>query len=145
MKLIWPMGLIAVLAIGASASAHAQELRVKQRELTEDADLIADAKATNDACGIDVPIKIDWTNAPKDLIMDHSPESFCNAILEGVQRICGDATGKAAVKEKIKAITCGFGPERTLSLLKDGMLDYKINFNSSNDADYAYEYLQNNL
>jgi hypothetical protein len=30
-------------------------------------------------------------------------------------------------------------------VLKDGTIDYEVNFNSSNDVDYVFEYLQNNL
>ena len=41
-------------------------------------------------------------------------------------------------------MTCGFGGERSISL-KDGSLAYTINFNSANDADFVYAYLQNNL
>jgi hypothetical protein len=144
MKLIGSMGLIGLLVVGVAAGAYADEASVKQRELKQDSDLINDAKNTAKECGIDIPIKFDWTNAPQDLIMTNSPESFCDNMLYSVRRICGDADGKAAVKEKIKTISCGFGPERSMSL-KDGTLDYKINFDSSNDADYAYEFLQNNL
>jgi hypothetical protein len=36
-------------------------------------------------------------------------------------------------------------PQRSVAL-KDGAIDYKINYRqSSNDADYVFEYLQNNL
>jgi len=62
----------------------------------------------------------------------------------GIRQVCGNAAGKAAVKEKIRRMTCGFGAERTISL-KDGELIYKINFNSSNDFDFVYNYLQHNL
>jgi hypothetical protein len=41
-------------------------------------------------------------------------------------------------------MSCGFGPARSIAL-KDGALDYKINFDSANDSDYVYEFLQNNL
>jgi len=41
-------------------------------------------------------------------------------------------------------MTCGFGRERTISL-KEGSLDYTINFDSVNDADFVYAYLVNNL
>jgi hypothetical protein len=41
-------------------------------------------------------------------------------------------------------MTCGFGAERAISL-KDGSLAYTINFKSSNDADFVYAYLTNNL
>jgi hypothetical protein len=61
-----------------------------------------------------------------------------------MRRVCGNAMGKDAVKEKIRSVTCGFGSERSITL-KDGTIDYKIQFRSANDADYVFEYLQNNL
>jgi len=145
MKPLRLMGLIAFLAVVAGVGAHADEANVKERELTQEAALIEEAKIANETCGINIPIKFDWTNVPQDLIFKYSPKGFCPEMLYSVRRICEDADGKAAVKEKIKSISCGFGPERSMALSKDGTLDYKINFDSSNDADYAYEYLQNNL
>jgi hypothetical protein len=52
--------------------------------------------------------------------------------------------GRKAVVTKIKSMSCGFGPACSLAL-KDGAPDDKINFDSSNDSDYVYEFLQNNL
>ena len=73
-----------------------------------------------------------------------SASGYCDAALEGIRRVCEDALGKDAVKQKIKSMTCGFGGERAISL-KDGSLAYTINFNSTNNADFVYAYLQNNL
>ena len=62
-----------------------------------------------------------------------------------MRQVCEQSqVGKDTVKQKIKTFTCGFGPQRTIAL-KDGAVDYKINFNSSNDGDFVFEYLQNNL
>jgi len=61
-----------------------------------------------------------------------------------MRRVCDSPAGKEAAKQKIKSLTCSFGPQRTV-VLKDGAIDYEVNFNSSNDADYVFEYLQNNL
>jgi hypothetical protein len=41
-------------------------------------------------------------------------------------------------------VSCGFASSRQVKL-KNGTLDYEINFNSTNDADYVFEYLQNQL
>jgi hypothetical protein len=52
--------------------------------------------------------------------------------------------GKDAVKQKIKTVTCSFGSERAVTL-KDGVVDYKISFPSSNVTSYVHEFMQNNL
>ena len=71
-------------------------------------------------------------------------EGYCDAALSSIRRVCGDDLGKKAVGAKIKSMSCSFGPARSIAL-KDGALDYKINFDSANDSDYVYEFLQNNL
>ena len=74
----------------------------------------------------------------------YSAYGYCKVALEAVWRVCGSEAGKEAVKQKIKSLTCSFGPQRTV-VLRDGTIDYEVNFNSSNDVDYVFEYLQNNL
>ena len=134
----------AVLAAIGIAGAGAQSLKIRQRMLSETADLVKDADYTNTVCGTALAAKFDWSGAPAEDLLKYSPESFCNAALEGIQRVCSDAIGKDAVRQKIKSVTCGFGTSRAI-LLKDGAIDCKINFNSTNDADFVFEYLQNNF
>jgi hypothetical protein len=135
---------IAALAVIGIAAASAQSLKIRQRMASEAADLVKDVDYTNSVCGTALAVKFDWANAPAENLLKYSPEGYCNAALEGIQRVCGDALGKDAVRQKIKSVTCGFGASRTI-LLKDGAIDYKINFDSVNDADFVFEYLQNNL
>lgn len=62
----------------------------------------------------------------------------------GIALVCADAAGKGAVKKQIKSVVCGFTGERSVTL-KNGALDYKIDFKSFNDGIRVFEYLQNNL
>ena len=143
MTLVRSLGLAAILTATAALGAYAQsdvEVRQKKQELA----LIDNAKDTNKECESEIAIAFDWTNVPADRLSSFSPASYCDNMLYSVRRICGDKDGKAAVKQQIKSISCGFGAERTMSL-KDGKLDYKIQFDSSNDGDFAYEYLMNHL
>lgn len=144
MKLVRLIGLAALLTTVGAVGVYAESSDVEVREKKQEIELIDNAKQTTAECGVDIPIKFDWANVPADRILSSSAASYCDNMLYSVRRICGDAAGKAAVKEKVKSISCGFGPERSMSL-KDGKLDYKIQFDSSNDADFAYEFLQNNL
>lgn len=144
MKLVRSIGLIALMAAIGATAAYAQSLKMKQREASEAEDLVKDAKNLNESCGTEITVKFDWTGAKEDLITAKSPESYCDGMLAGVRRVCDDPTGKAAVKEKVKTISCGFGAERKMSL-KNGAIDYTIDFKSSNDGDFSYEFLQNNL
>jgi hypothetical protein len=89
-------------------------------------------------------VKFDWTSVPAGALKEFSASGYCDAALEGIRRVCDDALGKDAIKQKIKSMTCGFGGERSISL-KDGSLAYTINFSSTNDADFVYAYLTNTL
>jgi hypothetical protein len=116
----------------------------KQIQPEQEAELAKNVERTNKECGSGFTVKFDWTGVPASALKEFSAAGYCDAALEGIRRVCEDAPGKDAVKQKIQRMTCGFGRERSISL-KDGSLAYTINFNSTNDADFAYAYLQNNL
>lgn len=124
--------------------ANAQSLKMRQLMADQEKQLVDSVKHLNDTCGTNIAVKFDWAGAPQDQLQSTSASSFCSAGLDGVRRVCNTPEGKDAVKQKVTSVTCGFGSERSVSL-KDGTIDYKINFSSSNDADYVYDYLLNNL
>jgi hypothetical protein len=136
--------LIALLGAAAATGPQAQSLKEKQIQARQEAELAKDVEVTNKTCGSEFTVSFDWSAVPAGALESFSAEGYCDAALEGIRRVCTDALGKAAVKERIKHITCGFGRERAISL-KGGSLDYTINFASVNDADFVYAYLLNNL
>ena len=86
--------------------------------------------------------KFNWLKPPTpEDRKTYSAYGYGKVALEAMWRVCGSEAGKEAVKQKIKSLTCSFGPQRTV-VLKDGTIDYEVNFNSSNDVDYVFEYLQ---
>lgn len=141
MRVAW---VAAFAAIGMVA-AGAQSLKVRQKMASEATELAKDADYTNMVCETTLAVKFDWAGAPTESFSKYSPSGYCNAALEAVRRVCSDTLGKDAVRQKIKKVTCGFGSSRAIELKEDGSVDYKIKFDSSNDADYVFEYLQNNL
>jgi hypothetical protein len=144
MKAVDGIKVLAALIVLGTVAADAQSLKVRQRMASEAADLVKDAEYTNQVCETSLAVKFDWSGAPEQDLIGYSPEGYCNAALQGIQRVCGDAIGKDAVKKGIKSVTCGFAAKRAIEI-KDGVVDYKINFNSANDTDFVYEYLQNKL
>ena len=127
------------------AAAHAQSPKIHERMALETTELNKDVKLTNKTCQSSLTATFDWSAVPSaEELAKYSPEGYCSAALEGIQRVCSDELGKDAVRKQIKKVTCGFATSRQIEL-KDGTLDYKINFNSVNDADYVFEYLQNQL
>jgi hypothetical protein len=144
MKAAYGIKMLAALIVLGTGAADAQSLKMRQRMASEAADLVKDAGYTNQVCGTSLSVKFDWSGAPDQDILGYSPEGYCNAALEGIRRVCEDAIGKDAVKKTIKSVTCGFAAARAIEM-KDGAVDYKINFSSANDADFVFEYLQNKL
>ena len=124
-----------------AAGTAAKEKRVQP---DQERALARDVALTNKKCGSDLAAKFEWTGATADDLKNYSASGYCGAALEGIRRVCEDALGKDAVKQKIKRMTCGFGTKRSI-LLKDGAFAYTIDFKSVNDADAVYVYLQNNL
>jgi hypothetical protein len=124
--------------------ATAATTREKQIQPEQEAALAKNVEQTIEKCGSGLTVKFDWTGVPAGALKEFSASGYCDAALEGIRRVCDDALGKDAVKQKIKSMTCGFGGERAISL-KDGSLAYTINFSATNNADFVYAYLQNNL
>ncbi len=145
MKIIGRIGLFAAAIALAAAAANAQSPKTApQRKASEEAQLAAYGKSANKECGSSMTVKFDWHGVQEKDLSSYSASGWCHALLEGIERVCSDAPGKDAVKEKIKSVTCGFGSDRAISL-KDGALDYKISFRSVNDVDFVFESLENAL
>ena len=125
-------------------AATAAATKEKQLQPEQEAALARNVEDTTKKCGSALTVKFDWTGIPPGALKEFSASGYCDAALEGIRRVCDDALGKDAIKQKIKSMTCGFGVERSISL-RDGSLAYTINFKSSNDADFVYAYLTNNL
>jgi len=136
--------LIALLVGVVATGTHAQSLQEKEIQARQEVGLAKDVEFTNKTCGSEFTVRFDWSAVPAGALEKFSAQGYCDAALEGIRRVCTDAPGKDAVKQSIKRMTCGFGRERTISL-KEGSLDYTINFDSVNDADFVYAYLVNNL
>ena len=141
------VGVSAIAIVICATAANAQSLKDKEYFAGQDKYLADKVPFTNQKCESNIAVKIDWSTppAPEDR-NTYSAYGHCEAALDGLRRVCEmSPAGKDAVKQKIKSVTCGFGPKRSIAL-KDGAVDYKVNFKqSSNDADYVFEYLQNNL
>ena len=139
-------GGVAVVTLAIFSSvALAQSLKDKEYMADQEKYLAGELAFTNERCGNSLVAKFDWSKPPTpEQRTTYSAYGYCSAVLEALRRTCDSAAGKDAVKQKVKSLTCGFGPQRAITL-KDGAIDYKVSFDSKNDADFVFEYLQNNL
>jgi len=130
--------------IGDLLQVHGQSLKLGQIKAQQETLLAKDAADINKACGTSFAVEFDWAAATNADLEHYSASGYCGSALSAVRSICNDVAGSDAVKQKIKRVTCGFAAKRTIAL-KNGALDYKINFSSFNDFDFVIEYLRNNL
>jgi hypothetical protein len=136
----------AIIAAMWSTVVYAQSLKDKEYFAKQETYLAEQVPYVNKKCDTKITVKFDWSKPPKpEERTTYSAYGYCQAVLDAVQRVCDSSrAGKDAVKEKIKSLTCGFGPQREIAL-KGGAINYKINYSSANDVDFVFEYLQNNL
>src|SRR5262249_29412253 len=107
---------VVMLAIFSSL-ALAQSLRDKEYFADQEKYLADEVKSTNERCGISLAAKFDWSKPPTpEERKVNSAYGYCGAVLEALRRTCDAAAGKEAVKQKVKSFTCGFGPQRAISL-----------------------------
>src|SRR5260221_13823006 len=107
----------AAALVALVAAAQAQSPKIQQRMASETAGLIKDVKLNNKTCQSSLTATFDWSAAPPtDELTKYSPASYCDAALEGIQRVCSDQLGKDAIKKQIKKVTCGFAASRQIEL-----------------------------
>ncbi len=144
MKTLSLIGLLAVACRSPRGCSQADLPKIEARKASELAKLAQDVKSTNTECGTSIKVAFEWKGVQEADLSSYSASGWCEAALDAIRRVCADAPGRDAVKEKIKSVTCGFGPDRAVSLT-DGTVHYKISFKSTNDADFIFESLENAL
>ena len=110
----------------------------------EEKDLAEDVQNTNQKCGINIAAKFNWPTQLKEQDRKYSASSFCMDLLWAVREVCQSSPAAKDTVTQIKSLTCGFAAQRSLAL-KDGVIDYKIEWEAANNAYYALDYLKNNL
>lgn len=147
MKTLGWIGSLAAGAalIAAAAQAQSQSPKAQETRAREATKLTGHTNSTNRECSASITVTFDWTGVKDEDLSRYSAAGWCGDALSAIRRVCGDAPGKEAVQEKIKRVTCGFAPERSISLKEDGTVDYKISFKATNNASFVFESLQNAL
>lgn len=146
MKKVWILASAVVLTGGV---AVAQSLAEKKIYAEQQSRLEDSVKSTNEKCGTTIAVGFDWKSFNGVDLQDgsHSVYGYCEAPLNMIRRICDDSKeGAAAVKKDIKKYTCAWGGKGKRDIkLAAGTLTYKIDWDSSNDEDYAKAYLEKHL
>ena len=137
-------GAAAVLMLAGVTGVDAQPANRPQIHTDEENGLKTAIDATNQVCGSNIIAQFNWQGAQEGKLSEYSASSFCDNAMGGIRFMCETDAGKAAVKQKLKTMICGFGAKRSVTL-KDGVLNYEINFDAAGDGEYVFEYLKKNL
>ena len=148
MKLRYSSLILVIASMALTAFVRAEDLSIKEKQWRADQKNYMDeeVKSTNETCGTKLTEEVNFGTFKVEDRSNHSVYGYCGAPLEALRTLCGDVTGKEAVQKKMKKIVCSFGGtgKRSLSV-KDGVATYVVDWDSSNDADYAKGILENAL
>ena len=120
-----------------------ETLSVRGAKKRDEEFLAGEIKRTREVCGAEITARIDWTGVSPQSIKG-GDSGHCGHALDVMERICEDQQGKDAIKTQIRSVVCGYAAKRSV-VLKDGVLDFRSDFISSDDVRLILEYLQNKL
>jgi hypothetical protein len=128
-----------------AGSAEGDSLRNHRLKEVNQEKLVQHIQEFNKFCDSDIAVAFDWNGLPTESEpLPGSPEMYCGWALEGIQSVCRSAAGRDAVKKKIRSVSCGFGPETSVSL-RGNQLDFKMNLKSLDDRSRVTKYLEKTL
>jgi hypothetical protein len=136
--------LAAALVALAVAPAVAQSLEARKMYAEREAELAGKVELANKACGGKLTAKIEWSTFDADEILKKSVVSWCEAGLDAIEDLCGDALGKQAVNEKVKNLTCA-GAAEPSAKLTDGNLTFSFSLTPNQNKLLVRTYLEKNL
>ena len=142
-----PIQIIATLSLvllAVPSSTWAQSLETRKMRAEQEAALGGQVALTNKKCGTNLTARIDWNTFDEAEVLTKRVTSWCQAALDAVEDICGDALGKEALTTKVKSITCA-GSATPAAALKDGDLTFSFSLTPNQNKLLVRTYLEKNL
>ncbi|CRL61293.1 hypothetical protein [Proteus vulgaris] len=128
-----------------SSSAFSATLAEKELHQKFEDNIQSRVVDLNKSCDANIKVAFDWSAFTADDLKTIGVDSYCSEGLKGVINTCESSKiAQETIKEKIQNITCTKTTPRSIEL-KEGMLNFGIDFNASNDAKAVQEHLMNNL
>ena len=144
MQTLQILGTLFLLLIAATPPVWAQSLETRKMRAEQEAALEAQVALTNKKCGTSITARIDWTTFDEAEVLTKRVTSWCQAALDAIEDICGDALGKEALTTKVKSITCA-GAATPAAALKDGDLTFAFSLTPNQNKLLVRTYLEKNL
>jgi len=110
--------------------------RAAEQKYAQDA-LAAESRRVSEQCGKPVPVSVRWSSVSDEQLLDKSVSGYCESILSGLHRLCGNEAGKRFVKAHVNKAECALDGDNSLSLQAQ-TLRWAINFDITNADDRAY-------
>ncbi|MDL5167416.1 hypothetical protein QSH14_09740 [Proteus faecis] len=134
------LSLLFITSSAFSATLAEKELQQKFEE-----NIQSRVMDLNKSCDTNIKVVFDWPAFSADDLKTIGIDSYCSEGLKGVINTCESSQiAQETVKEKIENIICSKATPRSIEL-KDGTLNFGIDFNAANDAKAVQEHLMNNL
>lgn len=128
-----------------SSSAFSATLAEKELQQKFEENIQSRVVDLNKSCDTNIKVGFDWSTFTVDDLKTTGVDSYCSEGLKGVINTCASSKiAQETVKEKIQNITCSKATPRSIEL-KEGTLNFGIDFNAVNDAKAVQEHLMNNL
>ncbi|GLX64158.1 hypothetical protein KMU_21990 [Proteus vulgaris] len=128
-----------------SPSTFAATLAEKELQQKFEENIQSRVVDLNKSCDTNIKVVFDWSAFTADDLKKIGVDSYCSEGLKGVINTCESSKiAQETVKEKIQNITCSKATPRSIEL-KEGTLNFGIDFNAANDAKAVQEHLMNNL
>jgi len=137
------IGTLVLVWLTATHPVWAQSLETRKMRAEQEAALGVQVALTNKKCGTSIIARIDWNTFDEAEVLTKGVTSWCQAALDAVQGLCGDALGKEALT-KVQAITCA-GAATPTAVLKDGELTFSFSLTPNQNKLLVRTYLEKNL
>ncbi len=134
------LSLLFITSSAFSATLAERELQQKFEE-----NIQSRVVDLNKSCDANIKVAFDWSAFTAEELKTTGIDGYCSEGLKGVINTCESSKiAQETVKEKIQNITCSKASPRSIEL-KDGTLNFGIDFNAANDANAIQTHLMNNL
>ncbi len=113
-------------------------------EARHEKDFGAALESMNKACGTRVTGSIGWKSISDELMKHFSISSYCANPVSALERLCGSGEAKRVIRQKVKQVSCRFGPTLELEV-KDGTVRWTTEQDAPNQEEFAAKHFEKNL
>lgn len=136
----------AALTAAFDVTAWSQTNVDRQYRDYHDGRLQAELAATNAACGSKITAGFDWPSYRERVMGPTNAYAYCASTFAALSNLCAEPALREAVRQHISRIVCAFGESGARDVsLKDGTIDFTIDWVSPGNVEFIEAYLRGAL